>query len=157
MHDRKQVTDYQYQAGRTIQQLYYNMGLGGISAVDMSKPFTDGGLPSEGNMDKRIAASNKLKAVYKALGEKGAGWIEDMLFHCMDVRDCSAKRGHFDERYQRAAGIILKEHLDTAAVVLGHATETGVPVIPTRKKVENKRLHPFNAAQSVVESALTAH
>lgn len=138
MHSHKTLTDTQYLAGRTIQQLFYARGLGGVSAVDTTRPYIDGGV-SGGNIDRRIAASQKLEKIYAAVGSDGSAWLQAILYQSLNIKEACAQRGEYLDKHHRAASKIIKSHLDTASQILGIATESRFSV----------RLHPFGGLSSL--------
>ncbi len=155
IHARGGITDIQYDAGRGYQRLYERSQIGSVQAMDLTKPYIDGGGIGESNTDDQLRVYEILKGVNSALGKRAAALLHDVLVLELIVRDAAAKRGLFSDRQINYLGKCLADALDDVAIELGLMSAPQIPAIPRppgarRDKPRNKavprgRIHPFNS------------
>jgi len=125
MHARHQIDEAQFQAGRYWQWIYERSSVGAVQAVDTSKEPVDGGSFPEPMTDGQMLAQNKLRKAAKALGQRDAKLIEDVLGHGMFIAKAAEARGHGTENGIAGWRFIFQRALDVLAVEFNFANRLG--------------------------------
>jgi hypothetical protein len=123
LHDRGQIGEAQYRAGRHWQALFEAAAVGRIAAIDPAKERVDGGnrLP-ELTTDRRQRAIRQLAALDAALGFAGKAIVRDVLGDGLTLAQVSLRHGlQPEKRTLEYFGRRLRECLDTLARELGYA------------------------------------
>lgn len=124
LHDRAQITDIQYHAGRLWQALYEDsQGAGGLRSSGDIKEHVDGSPPLAGPItDKRQKATKRIIQLDHALGGFGAMMVRDVLVSGRTMAKVSLAHGMIaNDKTLLYLGRRFRECLDTLAGELGLA------------------------------------
>jgi hypothetical protein len=122
MHDRHQVNDAQFFAGRHWQKCYELSELGGARAIDPTKESVDGGRMPEPLSDAKCRALGDLAKARQALGLEGGALVHDVLGRGMALVECADARGMSTRGETEYLGRRFRECLDTLAIAFGYAS-----------------------------------
>jgi hypothetical protein len=120
LHSHRQIDDAQYYGGRAFQ-LDFETAERGPRAIDPSKEAVDGGMMPDPLSEARMAATDRLKSVYRELGIVGAAIANNILIQGMTIEAMCAARGANSERDRNYIGRRFRECLDTLAIIYGFA------------------------------------
>jgi hypothetical protein len=122
MFARHQVSRVHYLAGRRYQELYGNSQIGRMCSADPSRPFIQGGRPSDPITDRQRSAATELRALDRAvaagLGMLGLAIMRAVLVDCQSLTVAGERTGA--DRWTR--GFLFNAALTTVAIKLGLAT-----------------------------------
>ena len=126
MHDRAQITEPQYRAGRQVQADYELSGQGRIAGQDTTREPVDGGgylrMPVT---DSQIAAGRRLDRWRSTLGESGWAVCSAVLIDKRTVREMTQLYyGEASPANLKYAGRRFRECLDILAKRMGLVTGT---------------------------------
>jgi hypothetical protein len=94
MHQRKQIGEAQYQAGRRFQQTWEAAGTPLRSSGNIIEHVDGGRTASDGITDKRMAAAKLLDAWRQSLGESDYRFLQAVLIDKRSIREVAdASRG----------------------------------------------------------------
>lgn len=119
LHDRGQITDAMFFAGRQWQKLYEDSQVGRIgSSGDLKEPV-DGTPPTrEPITDKQVKAEKLLRKLDAALGKVGSILVRDILGEGMTIVQMSKRHGidptaremdRWGKRFRECLGTISEE------------------------------------------------
>lgn len=117
LHDRGQITNAMFYAGRHWQKLYEDSQVGRIgSSGDLKEPV-DGTPPTrEPITDKQVKASKRLREIEIALGRVGSILVKDILGDGLTLAQYSERHGIIaSKRELERWGARFRECLDTLA------------------------------------------
>ena len=123
LHDRGQITDAMFFAGRQWQKLYEDSQVGRIgSSGDLKEPV-DGTPPTrEPITDKQVKAGKLLRELEAALGKVGTVIVRDVLGNGMTLAQMSERHGIIaSKRELERLGARFRECLNTLAKEFGFA------------------------------------
>lgn len=102
LHDRGQITEPMFFAGRHWQLLYENSQIGRIgSSGDLKEPV-DGSPPSrEPITDRQVRASKEIARIEIALGSIFARLVRDVLGDGLDMAQVAMRRGQPASEFSR--------------------------------------------------------
>lgn len=115
MHERQQIDDAQYKAGRQMQTYYEQAEIGGVKAIDPSREAVDGGRMAETLTEQVQRAIQEVIRLEKALGAEGAALARHVLCLGFSIKQCAAMRGASSEREVSYMGARFREILETLA------------------------------------------
>lgn len=121
LHDRRQIDEAQFLAGRHWQRVYELCEVGGARAIDPTKEAVDGGRFPEPLSDKAAKALLELRTAARALGQEGEAIVRDVLGAGLSLVQCAHKRDAISTRDMLYIGRRLRECLETLAVTFGYA------------------------------------
>lgn len=127
LHDRRQIDDAQYAAGRHYQALCEAAEVSGVRAMDTTKEPVDGrGATSFPFTDRQLRAMKELAAMSQAIrgrhGTDGEALVSAVLVHRMFLGQVIESRGvPISDRALRNFGWYLRQCLETLAIALGYA------------------------------------
>lgn len=127
LHDRGQIDDAQYAAGRHYQALCEAAEVSGVRAMDTTKEPVDGrGAVSFPLTDRQLGAMKALKSLSIAIrsrhGTDGEALLTAVLVERMFLNHVIESRGvPASERSLRNFGWYLRQCLETLAIALGYA------------------------------------
>ena len=133
MHDRRQINEAQYQAGREWQRNYERARIGyiqgpatqreaGTEALRYAEPVWGSRKLPAGVTDAQMAAYDKLKAWKAALGSDGYWLIHTVLANKRSLREAAnMKHVYVNEATLKYVGRRFRESLDCLARVMGYA------------------------------------
>jgi hypothetical protein len=119
LHDRKQIGDVQFKAGRLWQNDYEAAEIGSARGIDPAKDQVDGGRFSELNTDRRLAAAARLLKDRRAIGQLGEVIITDVLGRGLMIKQAVEARGFMDRASMEFYSRLFRESLNTIAALRG--------------------------------------
>jgi hypothetical protein len=119
LHDRRQIGDVQYKAGRLWQQDYEAAEIGSARGIDPAKDVVDGGRFAEPNTDRRLAAASRLTRDNAKLGMIAEMLLRDVLGRGLMIRQAAEARGFSDKASLEFYGRLFRESLNTIAALRG--------------------------------------
>ncbi len=122
LHDRNQIDEAQYHAGRAFQH-DFEQAERGPQAIDPSKEFVDGGKLPEPITEGQQKAVKRLNRAERSLGADGSALAHAVLIRGETVSQIARARGLAGERWEKYFGMRFRECLNTLAVVYGFATD----------------------------------
>ena len=122
LHQRDQIDEDQYRAGRRFQA-DYEAAERGPKAIDFTKEVVDGGLLPEPITEAQRRAGIALKRVYWELGPDGTALVHDVLIHGRTMQQVAESRRVMGERWTRYFAMRLQECLDRLMIVYGFSNE----------------------------------
>lgn len=120
LHDRRQIDEAQYHAGREFQS-DFEAAERGPKAIDFTKEAVDGGQMPEPITERQRRAGMQLAIIYRALGQDGQALTHDVLVHNKTRAQIAASRGLVGRRWEEYYGMRFRECLDCLAEVYGFA------------------------------------
>jgi hypothetical protein len=120
LHAHHQIDEAQYHGGRAFQ-FDFETAERGPRAIDPGKEAVDGGMMPDPLSEARMAATDRLKDVYRKLGLTGSAIINNVLVHGMTIESMCAARGENSEIARKYLGRRFRECLDTLAIIYGFA------------------------------------
>jgi hypothetical protein len=121
MHARRQITDEQFQAGRSFQA-DFEAAERGPRAIDPGKEYVDGGELPEPISEGQRKAVMRLNRASRELGLDGAALTHDVLIGRLPVSQLCIRRGLTGERWENYFSRRLRECLDRLARMYGFAS-----------------------------------
>jgi hypothetical protein len=122
LHDRGQIDEAQYRAGRHWQSAYERAEISGARAIDPTKEAVDGGqIARAGITDAQAAAFATLAKAAKTAGVIGTNLLIDVLAHGMTTEQVSRARGYSNQRSADFYARLFRETLDGLAIEFGYA------------------------------------
>lgn len=123
MHDRHQVTEPQYQAGRRWQALYEAAGAQVKSSGFLQEPVDGSGAAKQGVTDRQMRAHRSLAAYAVQLGPHGNQIVHWVLADKLSLLEVANRRhGTISRATMVYVGRRWRECLDTLAVCMGLAS-----------------------------------
>lgn len=122
LHDRKQIDEAQYQAGREFQN-DFETAERGPRAIDPSKEAVDGGQMPEPITEAQRKATKRLAGVNRELGQNGSALISAVLIGRVTIEKICDDRGLKSERERLYIGRRFRECLDDLAKFYGFAMD----------------------------------
>jgi hypothetical protein len=121
LHDRHQIDEAQYHAGRAYQH-DFETAERGPRAIDPSKEAVDGGVMPEPLTEQQRKAALRLKAAAEELGVHGRKLIQDFLINGMTMEQIAQVRGLVPSQFTlKYYGARVRECLDGLAIVYDFA------------------------------------
>lgn len=121
LHDRRQIDEAQYSAGRAYQR-DFETAERGPRAIDPSKEAVDGGRVPEPLTEQQRKAALRLKACADELGVHGRKLIQDFLIQGMTMEQVAQVRGLTPSKFTlEYYGRRVRECLDSLAIVYNFA------------------------------------
>lgn len=117
LHDRRFITEQQYDAGREWQRLYEIAEVGGARAIDTTREFVDGGRFPELFNENRAKAEKELGRAAREVGMLGERLLKDVLVNRMFFGQVAAARQMSLEDVSGS----FRRALDGLVVVFGFA------------------------------------
>lgn len=123
MHDRHQVSEAEYKAGRQWQREYEAAGARIKSSGFLQEPVDGGGSLKEGVTDRQMIAHRALSGYAAQLGPEGNRIVHWVLADKLTLREV-ANRRHYDTSRSTMmyVGRRWRECLGTLAVCMGYAS-----------------------------------
>jgi len=118
LHDRAQIDDAQFRAGREYQKIW-ELTECGARAIDPTKERVDGGAAPDPMRSSRTQAFERLKEVNELLKPKAAALAYDMLARNMPIEAVLYERGLAGQWTTRVYGKMFRECLDQMAKHFG--------------------------------------
>lgn len=121
LHDRRQIDEAQYEAGRAYQR-DFEMAERGPRAIDPSKEAVDGGRTPEPLTEGQRRAALRLAEAASELGAHGRKLIQDFLIDGMTMEQIAQRRGLQPSQFTlKYYGARVRECLESLAVVYNFA------------------------------------
>ena len=120
LHDRHQIDEAQYLAGRAFQR-DWERAEKGPQAIDPSKEAVDGGCMPDPIDEGQTKALVRINGVMRELGADGSSLVHDVLVHALTMERVTSKRGLSGVRWSDYFGKRFRECLDSMAVYYGLA------------------------------------
>jgi hypothetical protein len=119
LHERRQIGDIQFKAGRLWQNDYEAAEIGSARGIDPAKDQVDGGRFAELNTDRRLAASARLNRDKRAIGQLGELIVTDVLGRGLMIKQAVEARGFSDRASLEFYSRLFRESLNTIAALRG--------------------------------------
>jgi hypothetical protein len=122
LHDRRQISDSEFRAGRDFQKLLEEAELGRMRTNDPSREPVDGGVGfSDGVSDRELRAFRQLARLWPILGKDGSAILRAFLAERQFLAAIAAARGlGGDQQTLRYLGRRVRECLATLATEFGY-------------------------------------
>lgn len=120
LHDRKQIDEAQYLAGREFQA-DWERAEKGPCAIDPGKEAVDGGTVPDPIDEGKTKALVRINGVLRQLGADGSAVVHDVLVHGMTMERIAERRGFAGKSWVEYFGKRFRECLDSMAVYYGLA------------------------------------
>jgi hypothetical protein len=122
LHDRRQVSDSEYRAGRDFQKLLEEAELGRMRTNDPTREPVDGGMSfRDGISDREVRAFRQLARLWPVLGKDGSAMLRAFLGERQFLSVIAAGRGlTADQQTLRYLGRRIRECLATLATEFGY-------------------------------------
>jgi hypothetical protein len=122
LHDRRQVSDSEYRAGRDFQKLLEEAELGRMRTNDPSREPVDGGTGfRDGISDRELRAFRQLGKLWPILGKDGSAILHAFLGERQFLASIALARGlAADQQTLRYLGRRVRECLATLATEFGY-------------------------------------
>lgn len=122
LHDRGQIGEAQYLAGRAMQKLYEDSEVGRLRSQDPSNEPVDGGGSYPDIMsDRQLKALKRVNSLYPILGKEGSRIMGLMLAERKFAHEIAAIMGDKSQRGIDYIGRRIRECLTTLAREFGYA------------------------------------
>lgn len=115
LHQRRQIDEAQFNAGRLMQGYYERAEIGALKAMDTTKEPVDGGRMGETLTEAVRHAVQQIIRLEKALGMEGAALARDVLGRGMFINQVANIRGVGGKTGQEYLGRRFRECLETLA------------------------------------------
>ena len=122
LHDRHQIDEAQYLAGREYQA-DWERAEKGPKAIDPSKEAVDGGTTPDPIDEGQTKALVRINGVLRQLGADGSAIVHDVLVHALTMETIADRRGFAGRAWVEYFGKRLRECLVTLARELGYVTQ----------------------------------
>lgn len=130
LHDRHQIDEAQYMAGREFQA-DWERAEKGPQAIDPSKEAVDGGGMPDPIDEGQTKALVRINGVLRQLGADGSAIVHDVLVHALTMERIAERRGLAGKSWVEYFGKRFRECLDSMAIYYGLAMPrknyTGTP------------------------------
>lgn len=126
LHDRHQIDEAQYLAGREFQR-DWERAEKGPQAIDPSKEAVDGGCMPDPIDEGQTKALVRINGVLRQLGGDGSAIVRDVLVHGLSMERVANRRDLGGERWIRYFGQRFRECLDCMAEYYGLAMRKKIP------------------------------
>lgn len=126
LHDRRQIDEAQYLAGREFQR-DWERAEKGPQAIDPSKEAVDGGCMPDPIDEGQTKALVRINGVLRQLGADGSAVVHDVLVHGMTMEKVANRRDLAGERWVKYFGQRFRECLDCMAEYYGLAMRKKIP------------------------------
>lgn len=120
LHDRKQIDDAQFQAGRRFQA-DWEKAEKGPRAIDPGKEAVDGGCMPDPIDEGQTKALVRINGVFRKLGADGSAIVNDILVHGMTMERVANRRDLAGKTWLEYFGRRFRECLDCMAEYYGLA------------------------------------
>ena len=122
LHDRRQISDSEYRAGRDFQKLLEEAELGRMRTNDPSREPVDGGIGfRDGVTDREVRAFRQLARLWPILGKDGSAMLRAFLGERQFLATIASTRGlAADQQTLRYLGRRIRECLATLATEFGY-------------------------------------
>lgn len=120
LHDRKQIDEAQYLAGREFQA-DWERAEKGPQAIDPSKEAVDGGTMPDPIDEGQTKALVRINGVLRQLGADGSAIVHDVLVHGLTMDRIADRRGFGGKSWVEYFGKRFRECLDSMAIYYGLA------------------------------------
>jgi hypothetical protein len=123
LHDRRQIGEAEYRAGRDFQRLLEATELGRLRSNDPTREPVDGGAGFRDGLSEREAdAFRQLRRLWPILGKDGSAMLRAFLGERQFLPAIAAARGLPDDQQTlRYLGRRIRECLETLAAEFGYA------------------------------------
>ena len=153
MWAREQIDHASYFAGRGYQELHALAEIGGVGAMDPSKPFVQGGKIPEVLTDRQQRAVKRIRGLdnklFSAFGREGLWLTRLVLVDRITLAQASRYRGENPKTTAVFLGALFRRCLTQLAVDLGFATPPPpVSAADRRGKVRTKRRKALTHARA---------
>lgn len=126
LHDRHQIDEAQYLAGREFQR-DWERAEKGPQAIDPSKEAVDGGCMPDPIDEGQTKALVRINGVLRQLGADGSAIVRDVLVHGLSMERVANRRDLGGERWIKYFGQRFRECLDCMAEYYGLAMRKKIP------------------------------
>lgn len=120
LHDRRQIDEAQFQAGRQFQN-DWERAERGPRAIDPSKEAVDGGLMPDPIDEGQTKALVRVNGVLKDLGLDGSALVHDVLVYARTMEQIARARDLAGQKWVEYFGKRFRECLDCMAEYYGLA------------------------------------
>ena len=122
LHDRRQISESEFRAGRDFQKLLEEAELGRVRTNDPSREPVDGGVSfRDGLSDREVRAFRQLARLWPVLGKDGSAILRAFLGERQFLARIAATRGLApDQQTLRYLGRRIRECLATLASEFGY-------------------------------------
>lgn len=120
LHDRHQIDEAQYLAGRAFQR-DWERAEKGPQAIDPSKEAVDGGTMPDPIDEGQTKALVRINGVLRQLGADGSAIVHDVLVHGLTMDRIADRRGFGGKSWVEYFGKRFRECLDSMAIYYGLA------------------------------------
>lgn len=122
MLSRKQITKWQFEAGRAWQRLYREADVTHVKAMDPTKePVDGGGNVMLGLADRKLDAVDRKNALVGKLRAQDVRLLDFVLIAGMGIREYAHATGWNTARNVKAAGLQFRQVLELLAKEFGYA------------------------------------
>lgn len=119
---RKQITKWQFEAGRAWQRLYREAEITPVQAMDPTKePVDGGGNVMLGVADRKLDAVERKNALTAKLRAQDVRLLDFVLIAGMGVREYAHATGWNTARHVKAVGLQFRQALELLAREFGYA------------------------------------
>src|ERR1700676_1726166 len=122
LHDRRQISEAEYRAGRDFQRLLEATELGRMHTNDPTREPVDGGSGlRDGLSEREVHAFRQLARLWPILGKDGSAMLRAFLGERQFLTAIAAARGLPDDQQTlRYLGRRIRECLETLAAEFGY-------------------------------------
>lgn len=120
LHDRRQIDEAQYLAGREFQA-DWERAEKGPQAIDPSKEAVDGGCMPDPIDEGQTKALVRINGVLRQLGADGSAIVHDVLVHGLTMEKIANRRELAGQKWVEYFGKRFRECLDCMAEYYGLA------------------------------------
>lgn len=126
LHDRRQIDEAQYLAGREFQR-DWERAEKGPQAIDPSKEAVDGGTIPDPMDEGQTKALVRINGVLRQLGADGSAVVHDVLVHGLTMEKIAVSRGFSGRAWVEYFGKRFRVCLDDMAEYYGLAMPRKFP------------------------------